>query len=59
MFGSGNSLATDWWQAITWTDDDKIFFHYKVSPGLSELNQHGLVMPNAKSNTDLVQHWLR
>ena len=25
MFGAGNGLATDWWQAITWTDDDKIF----------------------------------
>ena len=25
MFGSGIGLATDWWQAITWTNDDKIF----------------------------------
>ena len=28
MLGSGNGLrrlAPDWWQAITWTDDDKIF----------------------------------
>ena len=25
MFGSGNGLAIDWWQAITWTDNDKIF----------------------------------
>ena len=25
MFGSGIGLATDWWQAITLTNDDKIF----------------------------------
>ena len=30
MFGSGNGLATDWWQAITWTDDDKILSLYGV-----------------------------
>ena len=41
MFGSGNGLATGWWQAITWTNDDKIFV-YMVSPGLND----GLVMAN-------------
>ena len=31
MFGWGNGLATDWWQAITWTDDDKILSLYGVT----------------------------
>ena len=57
MFGSGNGLATDWWQAFTWTYDDKIFVAILVSPGLNELTHHGLVMPNG--NTNLGQHWLR
>ena len=25
IFGSGNGLARDWWQAITWTTNDQIF----------------------------------
>ena len=37
-----------WWQN---------FCRYMVSPGLSELTHHGLLMPNG--NTDLSQHWLR
>ena len=55
MFGSGNGLATDWWQAITWTNAD-YFCRYMMSPGLNELNHHGLVMLNG--NTDLHQLWL-
>ena len=35
--GSGNGLAPNRWQAITWTNDDPVQWLIYASPGLSEL----------------------
>ena len=53
--GSGNGLALNRWQAITWTNDDPIHKCTSASPGLKELKRvtlHGTRHPGSHVNNN-------